>query len=263
MQPIKVYPITLVKTQQVPGGNAVAVPHVQANVDANEGYVPHEFGKLDHKGRVAIVGYGPSLRRTMGELKDYDFIWTVSGAHDFLLAHDITPTIHTDVDFRKHKRDLVNAHPSVRYIIGSTVHPEYAHALKGYQTTMFQPVGAKTDKWFRIREEYPKVKFDGDVAMAAIALAVSEGFKDITTFGLDYSEEPGMTHADTHGGMAQEPMYVTDLDFKLYRTTNNLLVGCDAFINMMRGLPADVSVTVVSDGLLPAWIDMVEARDNG
>lgn len=259
---MKVYPISVVQMRDAPNVNAAAVPHVQVNVDANEGLTPHEFGQFEHNGNIAIVGYGPSLKRTWEQLRQFDTIWTVSGAHDFLAARGISPTFHTDIDFRKHKLDMVTPQHHVRYIMGNTIHPEYAHKLKGYRTSYFQPIGEKSDKWFRYAEKYPRVKLDGDVAMAAMILAAKEGFKHITTFGIDCSEEPdGSTHADAHGGVKHEPMYVTGGDYTLYRTTNNLLVGAATFVKVVRSLPEDVSVTVVSDGLLPAWIDMVEGQD--
>ena len=82
---------------------------IQPNIIENckAGPRPKLFDPTAKETTLAIVGYGPSLRDNWEKLKDYSHIWTVSGAHDFLLARGIVPTFHTDIDFRPHKPGFI------------------------------------------------------------------------------------------------------------------------------------------------------------
>ncbi len=70
-----------------------------------------EFALKNYSGRVkelldepiALVGYGPSLRRTWELLRGYKHIMTMSGSHDFLVERQILPRYHIEVDSLGHK----------------------------------------------------------------------------------------------------------------------------------------------------------------
>ena len=52
--------------------------------------------------RIAVVCFGPSLRETWEQVKDFEYVISCSGSHKFLLEHGITPTWHVEVDPRDH-----------------------------------------------------------------------------------------------------------------------------------------------------------------
>ena len=269
---MKVYPIAGLKFDHRPGEITEQFPTVQANIDLNTMLPAYAPQKLDRAGTIAVVGYGPSLLRTYEELRDYRDIWTVSGAHDFLLKRDITPTCHTDVDWRPHKAGFMKRpNAAVQYRMANTVSPKYIDKLRGYSLSMFQPVGADTEKYLRVDPQYTQIPMPGDVSMLAVQAAVMEGWKDIHVFGVDGSHDfngvirlpsdrTDKAHAGPHDGVRSSIVYVSDTDFNLYETSLHLIQACDAFVRMLDALPEEVSVTVVSDGLLPAWMAMHEKR---
>jgi hypothetical protein len=270
---MKVYPISLIKFAVEPGGQTAQLPAVQANIDENVGLRAWVPVKEERKGPIAIVGFGPSLRRTFAQLREYPVIWTVSGAHDFLVRRGITPTYHTDVDWRPHKANFIKTPlAGVQYRMANTVHPKYIAKLKDFSLELFQPVGNDTAEWLTLDTDYPEVQMPGDVAMTAVEMAVMEGWTDVHTFGVDGSHdfdgtmlEPehahrATSHAGTHDGVKAPVGYVIDMQFKLHQTSQNLVKACDAFCKMVDKFGPNVSVTVVSDGLLPAWIEMFENR---
>lgn len=268
---IKVFPISeiYVTDHKADGGKDVST--IQRNVDMNGGHVHFPPSTMLRDEPVAIVGYGPSLARTWGQLREFKNIWTVSGAHDFLLARGIRPTHHTDMDWRPHKHTmLVQPQADVRYIMANTIDPNYTKKIEGYKPEFFQPRGDKVAHFFRMGE-YPALKVPGDVATAAVRLAYEAGFREMTTFGIDGSYDfdgtiklqkmRGGTHAGEHPGLAPLREYVTDDEHMMYETSMTLLIACHKFYALADSLE-DARITVVSDGLLPAWIDM-ETKRNG
>jgi hypothetical protein len=84
--------------------------------------VEHYDGRRPEK--AAIVGYGPSLKQTWEYLRDFDVIFTTSGAHKFLVDRGIIPAYHVDVDPRAHKVAMLGAiRQDVTYMPCSTCHP--------------------------------------------------------------------------------------------------------------------------------------------
>jgi len=259
---MKVFPITVFQPKGDGGFNArVSCGDVQQNVDHNNGYAHFTPGQPERTDRVAIVGYGPSLKRTAGEIGEgFDAIWTVSGAHDFLLGKGINPTHHTDIDWRAHKAHMVTPREGVRYVMANTIHPRYAAKLKTHALTMFQPVGEKETPFFRYGE-YPKLRVPGDVTTAAMVAAYELGYREFELFGVDGSEDLDASHAGEHNGVKSDVVYVTDTEFTLYKTTQALIVSnmimC-ATIDALEAKGCEISIN--SDGLLPRWVKMHNAR---
>ena len=108
---IKVYPISLIRQKIEKGTHTAQFGQIQANIDANEELdlapVGMDVFATDKPRRVAVVGFGPSLVRTWERLREFEYIWTTSGAHDFLVKRGIVPKWHTDVNWRPHKAGLI------------------------------------------------------------------------------------------------------------------------------------------------------------
>ena len=87
---------------------------------------------------VAIVCFGPSLKKNWEKVKDFKIIITCSGAHKFLIDRGIIPTYHIEVDPRKHKIELLGKpHKNVKYLIASCCHPKYFDHLNGYDVSIW------------------------------------------------------------------------------------------------------------------------------
>lgn len=200
------------------------VPIVQANRDANCARgLPSVRKDGTRDKRVAIVGYGPSLADTWPLIQNgkFDAVWTVSKAHDFLIARGVVPTHHTDTDYREHKvgYNALFQRP-VKYFMATQVHPLYFDVLAGQDVHLFhvvQPDGGTFDN------RYFKQPVMFDAGLQAAKLAYELGYRDQDWFGMDASARGAQTHAGPHEGLppefievevAGEPRMLTTLLFR-------------------------------------------------
>jgi len=99
---------------------------------------PHK----DRDDRIAVVCYGPSLEETWPQLREFDKIITVSGAHKFLIDRGIIPTWHAEVDPRPHKADLIGQpHKEVEYLAASVCHSAVFDLLEGHNVKLWHIPG--------------------------------------------------------------------------------------------------------------------------
>src|SRR5690349_1469799 len=87
---------------------------------------------------MAIVCYGPSLKKTWEEVKKFKYVMTCSGAHKFLIDRGIIPTYHIDLDPREHKVQMLGTpHKDVEYIMASSCHPKMWDVLEGHKVRLW------------------------------------------------------------------------------------------------------------------------------
>ena len=181
--------------------NPAGTPEIRANIAANvESGLPAWAADRTPKGRVAIVGYGPSLLDTWERLRDFDVVWTVSKAHDFLVERGISPTYHTDADYREHKAHF-NARPSpgTVYVLATQVHPLYLERHAGADMRLFHICSNPANGPFSMR--YPRVISGHDAGQIAAKLAFDHGHREQHWFGMDGSRADRETHAGPHSGV--------------------------------------------------------------
>jgi len=200
------------------------------------------------KGRIAIVGYGPSLNQTWERLRDFDTIWTVSKAHDFLVERGIIPTYHVDLDPRPHKVEfMTKPQKATRYFLSTHIYPTYVEKLKAadVDVRMFH---VAIDEHQRLDPRYPAVKVRYDAGVQAAEMAFQRGYREQHWFGIDYGHLDGQTHAGLHWGITS-PHCTVDVDGRMFGSTQLFFHGlllaeeflCD------RAL---VRCTIHGDGLL-------------
>lgn len=230
---------------------------VQANIDANVGLAPVIFG--DGVGKpepIAIVGYGPSLKQTWEKLREYKYIWTVSGAHDFLLDHGIVPTYHTDVDWQIHKHQFIRQpHPDVKYRMCNGIHPLFTEKLRPYHLTMFEPADM-SPKYYKPARQYPLVPKVGNGGQQAMLLADADGWEVQHLFGFDHcyeydgvspqkkASQQTITHAGAHYSPRRWPLIYVRLHDKgrVYETSHELLVAAKLLMYLIAGHSLKVEV---------------------
>jgi len=210
-----------------------------------------EKGEPDYD-PVAIVAFGPSLRDTWQQLRDFDTIYTCSGAHKFLSERGIFPTYHVDSDPRAYKADILGTpHDSVVYLLASICHPTYFDKLELYQS--------KVKLWHMLFLEpeifkfYPKMEWimtgGHTVGPRTIKLARMMGHANLHMFGFDGNvDSEGRTHADEH---SHPP---TDLDWiefngRRYYTNHNWE---DHAVFLLKDLDRqpEIKYTFHGDGLI-------------
>ncbi|MCI0564108.1 MAG: DUF115 domain-containing protein, partial [Nitrososphaera sp.] len=213
--------------------------------------------------RLAVVGYGPSLRDSWEDLKPYTHIWTVSGAHDFLLERGIIPTYHTDLDYRSYKADFIKVpHTSVKYVMATAVHPDYTAKLKDFDLQLFHCVSPYD---YEYRGDYHHVEYGWDCGQQAIRCALTDGWQHIDLYGFDYSSQFTGTmqldkhkvdgHAGPHGGQRSTVIYVTANNM-LFETTQTHLSACFALDKLITEHP-ELDLQIHSNELL---LNFIESR---
>jgi len=230
---------------------------VQANIDANKGLEPIIFGDGVGKDEpIAIVGYGPSLKQTWEQLRGYRYIWTVSGAHDFLLERGIVPTYHTDVDWQTHKPGFIKQpHPDVQYRMCNGIHPTYTEKLRPFRLTMFEPADM-APKYYKPSGEYPTAPKVGNAGQQAALLAKQDGWDAQHWFGFDHCYEydgvspqkrtthESITHAGAHHGPHKWPLVYmrAQANGRVYETSHELLVAAKLLLFLIAGHSLNVEV---------------------
>lgn len=208
-------PRTVVKLGPIHVTSAVADTERNDNVIANCKRVSKRLavgkGDCPAHDRVAVLAcYGPSLRETwpaiaMAQANGSD-VFTVSGAHQFLLERGVVPVAHMDCDPREHKAfQFGNPDRRVQYWIGSCVHPTYIKRLEGYDCTLWHCYNKEASREiFKIDPGHEMVVGGGSIGLRALSVLYCRGYRRFEIHGMDScSSASGEHHAAFH--YAQNP----------------------------------------------------------
>jgi hypothetical protein len=210
----------------------------------------------DRTDKIAVVGFGPSLKDTWEELKAYKYIITTSGAHKFLLERGIVPTWHLEVDPRAHKIELLGEpHPDVTYLPASTVHPKYFDKLEacGCKVEMWHVFDGSEEGYMLPRGEWA-VLGGIDAGQRAMAMAAFFGFKDQHCFGIDGSSPVAGTskHASPHPLQDRAPSALMEWpegSGRMWNTSVALVAAVKQIWHELDMMPS-VRVTFHGEGLI-------------
>lgn len=201
---------------------------------------------------VAIVGYGPSLRQTWEQVRQFKTIFSCSGAHRFLIDRDIIPTYQVAVDpLPSHTVRLIGEpHPSVKYLICSTCHPDVFTHLEGYDVTIWHSFPGEDEAWRILPQGEWCLTGGCDVGLRSIAVARFLGFRNLHIFGLDGSSPTNENgrHADAHPNPLQATATV-EYQGRTFYTTPSMLEAARTTEHELHQLP-DVKATFYGDGLI-------------
>lgn len=184
--------------------------------------------------RIALVGGGPSIKDTVGELADFDTIIACGSAHDWLQANSPKiPTFCAVCDPDPVMANYLRAPDAqTKYLVSSHCNPTVFDALSGYDVTMWHcwPVGAGDQE----ARDYLESKTPGWIAVGggctvglrSLTLALMMGFSDLHFFGFDSCI--GMTDDDHHA------YPFTDETKEFLGTIYNLRIGMGSSIPDIR-----------------------------
>jgi hypothetical protein len=143
--------------------------------------------------RVAIVAGGPSLRDTLGELRDLVFegakVVAVNGAYAYLIANNIKPSMQVVIDARPFNARFVEpAIPGCRYFLASQCAPVTFDACEGRDVHVFHCIGSDEEEdllkgWYG--GSYHLIGGGTTVTLRAILLLRMLGFIRMDIFGMD------------------------------------------------------------------------------
>lgn len=198
----------------------------------------------------AVVCYGPSLNETWEKVRDFETIFSCSGAHKFLTERGIIPTYHTEVDPRAHKAKLIGQpNSAVQYLIASCCHKEVFDLLEGFNVKLWHVFANDKDRTFP--EMFPRGDWamtgGSSVGLRSMMMARLLGFRNLHIFGMDGSFPTGQKHAAAHPNQSPDECIVP-YDGKEYRSTPSFLECAKQTFHELDMMP-DITPTFYGEGL--------------
>lgn len=214
---------------------------------------PSDAGITYNPKPIAVVGFGPSLKDTWEQVREFKTIISCSGSHKFLIERGIVPTYHVEVDPRIHKITLLgDPHPDVHYLPCSAVHPDYVrHLLKHNAKISLWHVFGSEDASQRIIPKNEWMITGGcDAGLRAVTIARFLGFTNLHLFGFDGSapEKGGARHAAFHPNPLKAIREI-EHDGRTFYTTPSMLEAAKGLFHELEQL-SDVVPTFYGDGLI-------------
>ena len=148
---------------------------------------------------VAVICFGPSLADTWEKVRDFQFIFSCSGAHKFLVDRGIIPNWHVEVDPRPHKVELIGQpQRSTQYLLASACHRKVFEHLADYDVRLWHVFSTEEESLRILPRGEWAITGGCSVGLRTLTMARYFGFTDIHLFGMDGSEGATGKHAAFH-----------------------------------------------------------------
>ena len=184
---------------------------------------------------LAVVGGGPSVKRHVGELRNWPGdVWVSGGAYPWALQNGIRATFFT-IDQSPEMADDARGAP--RAVVATCCDPSVFDSLQNIEVFDLHPGGADANHGATSATAAPKV-------------ALLMGYREIHFFGCDSSFE-GSSHAYKHQP-ARYQMLVS-CNGASYETAADMLMQAEFLSVVLRSCPAVFRNR--SDGLLKALVE--------
>jgi uncharacterized Rossmann fold enzyme/2-polyprenyl-3-methyl-5-hydroxy-6-metoxy-1,4-benzoquinol methylase len=203
---------------------------------------------------IAVVCFGPSLKKTWEQVRNFKNIITCSGSHKFLVDRGIIPTYHIEVDPREHKVTLLgNPQKDTKYLIASNCHPKYFDHLEGYDVTLWHVFETTLESMRLLPRGEWAMTGGSSAGLRAMTMARFLGYKDIHIFGMDGSFDSESSHADFHPNNAFKVKDECVYNGKTFYTTPSIAECARQTFHELNQL-SDSDVKFYGDGLLQEMI---------
>lgn len=204
-----------------------------------------------HKGQVVIVAGGPSIEKTLPEIRwrraNGQEVWAVNGAAKWLNDRGITPHVQVVIDARPENAAFLTAY-SLRQYVASQCAPQVfgtASNAIGFHLNTEGMVELLGDRQATL------ISSGSTVGLAAIALAYAIGYRAIHLHGFDSSFEDSK-----HAYPQRETDTIVDAvaNGRRFKSTPWMVKQVQEFQELAAQLmQAGVVIAVAGDGLLP-WV---------
>ncbi len=208
-----------------------------------------------HDRTAHLVCYGPSLNHTWPEVKiaaaiGDDDVFTVSGAHRFMIDRGIIPYAHIDCDPRAHKAEQAGEpHQYVAYWLASCISPAYLDKLKDHDVSLWHSYNGKASRIvFGMEPGQKMVVGGGSVGLRAMSILYARGYRRFEIHGMDCSFENGEAHAGEHLGKPIEGVPVKCGDRWFYSSATFITYA--RFFHKQLSMMPDADIRLHGDGLL-------------
>jgi uncharacterized Rossmann fold enzyme len=135
---------------------------------------------------IALVGGGPSLQDTIGELRQFTNVMTCGSAHDYAVEHGVIPrwAVVSDPDPIM-ANYLRRPQPDTTYLVASTCDAAVFDAVAGHDVVLWHP--ADSERSPEVWGDEPKLLVNGGctVGTRAMMIAISFGYSELHLFGFD------------------------------------------------------------------------------
>jgi hypothetical protein len=216
-----------------------------------------------HALKAIIVCYGPSLKytwRQVGNSGSKDDVFSVSGAHKFLIDKGVIPFAHIDCDPREHKaKQFGEPHPYVQYWLASCVHPAYLDRLEGRAVALWHLWNGEESAALLDDLEPGEwlCQGGGSVGLRAMTLLYAMGYRDFEIHGMDCSYAQGEKYAGAHFGKAHHDLRIKCGD-RWFDTGASMVAYAQQFF-ITRAVMHDATIRLHGDGLLQHMVRMQAA----
>jgi predicted O-methyltransferase YrrM/uncharacterized Rossmann fold enzyme len=209
---------------------------------------------------IALVNFGPSLNDTWEQIKNFEYIMTCSGAHNFLVERGIIPTHHIDVDPRPHKVKLIGTpQKGTEYLIASTCHPTLFEHLKDFDVKLWHIFDTSEDGLRLLPAGEWAITGGCSVGVRTLTLARFLGFTDLHIFGMDGCEGKSGKHADIHPNQPKTHALV-EYEGVTYKTTAGMLEAAKNTWHELD-LMKDVTAKFYGEGLVQAMSKRYQRKE--
>lgn len=207
-----------------------------------------------HDRAAHLVCYGPSLKhswpalalaKAMGE-----DIFTVSGAHRFLIDRGIIPRAHIDCDPRAHKAEQIGQpHRDVAYWLASCISPAYLDKLLIHDVSLWHSYNGKPSRIvFKLEPGQQMIVGGGSVGLRAMSILYARGYRKFEIHGMDCSFASGEAHAGEHLGKPLEAVAVKCGD--RWFDSSAVFILYARFFHKQLSMMPDAEIHLHGDGLL-------------
>lgn len=211
----------------------------------------------EHNGVAVIVGGGPSLESTIGEIKA---LWksgatiiALNNAARYLLAEGIPVAHQIMLDARKTTAEFIS--PADHYFIGSTCNKGVFDAVGS--VTLFHPHLNAIERYVPSNDKPLHLIGGGStVGLIAMSLVYTQGYRDIHLFGYDSSYKDGNHHAYPQTLNDGENVVDVICEGKTFKCAAWMVTQTQEFQDTATNLAQlGCEITVHGSGLLPhvAW----------
>jgi len=233
-----------------------------------------------HDRTMVLACYGPSLADTFDQLKedakrpDHD-VFTVSGAHDFLIDRGLVPMAHIESDPRPHKAKLWTSNRGVAYFAASACDRAVFNKLHGFETWIWHVTSSNKETELIAKMDLPgSFTVDGgtNVGMCGIAVGTVLGYRKFIIHAMDCSfkaseellhwpKDKAMPadvrkkagfHAGPHPNEDQD-VYRVWVDKQPFLSSPQMFQGAQDYLAMVS-VSWNCSFELRGDGFLPALV---------
>jgi hypothetical protein len=233
-----------------------------------------------HGRRAILACYGPSLGDTANELMAEDGdIFTVSGAHDFLIERGATVRGHIESDPRPHKaRFLQNPRSGVDYMLASVCDLRTWAAVADHKPSVWH-VGSSKSEDDLIQRLWPDAfltRGGTNVGISAIDLLRGLGYRDFSIHAMDgsFKAPEGILfftgdlspddfrqigfHAGAHPNEDQVP-YRVWVGERPFFVSPQMMQSAQDFVRLRAALCGELKFEIHGDGFIKNLIDALDA----